>query len=73
MIATRPGVLAVTTSGSRTIATSVRSCLATLGHDPVVHEGPGLVVATWGADLSRDGTLVLSRTRRRREHELEAA
>jgi asparagine synthase (glutamine-hydrolysing) len=71
MRATRPGVLAVTTSGDLTMASSVRSCLASLGHDPVVHTGPGLVVATWGADLRPDGTLLLSRGPRRHEHDLE--
>lgn len=69
-MSTRPGVLAVTTSGGPAPADAVRSSLTALGLDARVHAEPGLVVATWGADLRPDGTLLLSRGARRHEQDL---
>lgn len=70
-----PGVLALSfrdpVAGA---ADQVRAALASTGAvDPVLHEEPGLVVATWGGlEPGADGSLLLSRGSRRHERDLTA-
>lgn len=68
-----PGVLALSLRGPVAgVTDQVRAALAATGAaDPVLHEEPGLLVATWGGlDLGADGTLLLSRGPRRHERDL---
>lgn len=70
-----PGVLALSLGGPAAgAAERVRAALASTGAvDPVLHEEPGLLVATWGGlELGADGSLLLSRGPRRHERDLGA-
>lgn len=69
------GVLALSLDGpipGAAAADQVRAALASTGAaDPVLHEEPGLVVATWGGlEPAPDGSLLLSRGPRRHERDL---
>lgn len=68
----QPGVLAFSRREGVAAPTDVLAALAECGvTDPVLHQGTGLLVATWGGlDLAPDGSLLLSRGPRRREHDL---
>jgi asparagine synthase (glutamine-hydrolysing) len=69
-----PGVLALSLRGPVAgAADQVRAALASTGAtDPVLHEEPGLLVATWGGlDPGPDGSLLLSRGPRRHERDLD--
>lgn len=71
-----PGVLAVSRRRpDPALAHDVRAALSADGiHGPAVHEGAGLVVATWGGTgLASDGTVLLSRGPRQRDRDLSAA
>jgi asparagine synthase (glutamine-hydrolysing) len=70
-----PGVLALSLRGPAAgAADQVRAALASTGAvDPVLHEEPGLLVATWGGHaLGADGSLLLSGGARRHERDLDA-
>ena len=68
----QPGVLAVSSRDGAATPGSVCPALARAGiHSPAFHEGPGMVVATWGdLELDAEGCLALSRGPRRHEVDL---